>query len=90
MKSRMHRYVSHNQKLAWMAVSAIERGDLVRLGSVLTDAQQIFDDCAIDNCPSQLTSPRLHAVLSNAALRLVCFFVSISSDHVCVFAELFV
>ncbi len=86
----MHRYQSNNQKLAWLAVAAIERGEvnvslqlnpmsysyfdfyqIQRLANAMIDAQQMFDDCAIDNCPSELTSPRLHSVISHPGLRYV-------------------
>jgi hypothetical protein len=67
----MHRYVSNNQKLCWSAVTAIETGNTVALASVMADAQQAFDNCAIENCPTQLTSPRLHAVMAHAPLKYV-------------------
>jgi hypothetical protein len=65
----MHRYVTNNQKLAWSAVTAIEKGDTQRLASTMMDAQLMFDDCAIDNCPSELTSPRLHEIIGSSALK---------------------
>lgn len=35
----MHRYVRDNPKLAWKAVSAIERGDARELGNAMVAAQ---------------------------------------------------
>jgi galactokinase len=71
IQSRMHRYASNNQKLCWAAVTAIELGNPAALGSVMMDAQQAFNQCAIENCREQLMAPRLREVMNNAALRKV-------------------
>jgi mevalonate kinase len=74
-ENRMHRFVNHNQKLCWSAVSAIEKGDARRLGDLMAEAQLVFDDCATINCPSQLTSPKLHSVMSHQGLRAKAFAI---------------
>ena len=71
IQSRMHRYVSNNQKLCWMAAAAVETGNVSSLASVMMDAQQAFNQCAIENCREQLMAPRLREVMSNPALRRV-------------------
>jgi hypothetical protein len=33
-------------------------GSVVGLASVMTDAQTAFDNCALENCPIELSAPR--------------------------------
>ena len=35
-------------------------------------AQILFDRCAMPNCPSQLTSPKLHSILNNDSMKSIC------------------
>ena len=65
----MHRFLELNQKLSWTAISAIETGNVTALASAITDAQGVFDNCAIENCPSELRSPKLHSVMSDSRLK---------------------
>ena len=51
----MHRYAAHNHKHVWSAVTAIESGNAQMLGSVMVDAQQLFDNCAIEVSESSAT-----------------------------------
>jgi UTP-glucose-1-phosphate uridylyltransferase/mevalonate kinase len=46
------------------AVTAIEKGDAATLGKLMTESQAAFDRYCIPACPSQLTSPVLHKLLS--------------------------
>ncbi len=46
------------------AVEALRQGDAERLGSLMVHAQAEFDKYCIPACPSQLTSPHLHALLA--------------------------
>ena len=68
---RMHSYVHDNVARAAQAVEAIAQGDAALLAACMLGAQQSFDMCAVDNCPSQLTAPRLHEVMADAALQAV-------------------
>ncbi|CAM9274498.1 unnamed protein product [Scytosiphon promiscuus] len=68
-QERVHRYVRDNTKLAWDAVSAIERGDAEELGRAMTAAQTSFDECAIPICPSEFSSPLLHKVMSDERVK---------------------
>ena len=70
-KAMMHQYVSNNHHLSWKAVEAIERGDIISLANAMNDAQEMFDKCAIENCPSELRSPKLHTVINHSNLRSV-------------------
>lgn len=64
----MHEYVRSIESIAADAVSAIERGDAPALAEQMTRAQIAFDACCMPNCPSQLASPRLHALMADADL----------------------
>ena len=71
----MHRYCEYNQKICWNAIKAIETGSLNGLASAMIDAQQLFDNSAIEVCPSELTSPKLHQVMAHPPLRAVSMAV---------------
>jgi UTP-glucose-1-phosphate uridylyltransferase/mevalonate kinase len=58
-----------NRRIVEDALSAIERGDAERLGALMTQAQAEFDRRLQPACPSQLTSPVLHKVLSHPAIQ---------------------
>ena len=40
--------------------------------ATMTAAQLLFDRCAMPNCPSQLTSPKLHSILNNECMKAIC------------------
>jgi UTP-glucose-1-phosphate uridylyltransferase/mevalonate kinase len=46
------------------AVEALKAGDARRIGALMREAQAKFDQYCIPACPSQLTAPVLHKVLS--------------------------
>jgi len=51
------------------AYQALRDGDAVRIGALMKKAQAEFDRCAAPACPSELTAPVLHEVLSCAAIQ---------------------
>lgn len=55
--------------LTKQAVSAIEKGDADTLGKLMTESQALFDEYCMPACPSQLTSPVLHTLLSHPPLQ---------------------
>lgn len=69
-KNMMHRYILENHELIWSAVNAIEKGDTMQLAKAMNNAQINFDKCIV-NCPSELTSPKLHQVINDENLRAV-------------------
>ena len=71
----LHQYVASNVDLSAEAVRAISVGDCAALATCMKAAQAEFDRCAIPNCPSELTSPRLHQVMAHAALARVSLAV---------------
>lgn len=58
-----------NQEIISQAIRAIEQGDAPSLGRILEHAQLIFDTKVAPACPEELTSPELHKVLSDPAIR---------------------
>ena len=60
----LHEYVSCSQTLCWRATRAISVGNIAILASAMNDAQIAFDKSAMYICPEQLTSPKLHSVIS--------------------------
>ncbi len=58
---------SANRKLHARARAAIEAGDARELGSLMTEAQALFDSGVAPAC-AELESPRLHEVLAHPAL----------------------
>jgi len=52
-----------NERIVRRAYGAIQAGDAEELGTLMTEAQQIFDRLVAPHSPEQLTSPLLHKVL---------------------------
>jgi len=53
-----------NKEIVEKARQAIVEGDARRVGELMTEAQRLFDRYVAPACPSQLTAPVLHRVLS--------------------------
>ncbi|MFO7625638.1 MAG: hypothetical protein R6V62_00095 [Candidatus Fermentibacteraceae bacterium] len=51
------------------ACKAVLTGDALTLGALMNRAQEVFDELVAPRCPSELSSPGLHAVLGHPALR---------------------
>ena len=63
---RIHEALGHkNQRIGNHVVHAIADGDAARLGSLMTEAQELFDQDVAPLCPDQLGAPRLHFVLAH-------------------------
>jgi UTP-glucose-1-phosphate uridylyltransferase/mevalonate kinase len=58
-----------NKRLVLQAIDALQDSDARRLGSLMTEAQILFDRYATPACPEELTSPVLHQVLGYALLQ---------------------
>ena len=57
-----------NKRIVQAAMVALAAGDMKRVGELMIEAQEAFDKHAMPMCPSQLTAPNLHKVLSHAPL----------------------
>ena len=58
----------YNLEVTERAEAALAAGDAEEVGRIMTDAQAEFDRCAAPMCPSQLTAPQLHALLTHEPL----------------------
>ncbi|MBC7188027.1 MAG: NTP transferase domain-containing protein [Calditrichaeota bacterium] len=58
-----------NKRIVHEAVAALEQGDAEALGRLMRQAQEEFDRHLQPACPSQLTAPVLHKVLSYPAIQ---------------------
>lgn len=59
----------HNLRLVQKAEEALSSGDSVLLGSIFTEAQEIFDKMIAPKCLSELAAPKLHRVLEHAEVK---------------------
>jgi UTP-glucose-1-phosphate uridylyltransferase/mevalonate kinase len=57
-----------NKQINARAQELLQEGDAAGLGALMTEAQAAFDHHLIPACPSQLSAPVLHQVLTHAAL----------------------
>ncbi len=57
-----------NAALVQRARYAVIAGDAATLGTVMREAQQVFDRLVAPACPAELTAPRLHDVLAHPAV----------------------
>lgn len=55
------------------AISCMRDGDVESLGALMTEAQTVFDEYVAPMCPSQLSSPKLHKVLSDEKIKSLTF-----------------
>jgi UTP-glucose-1-phosphate uridylyltransferase/mevalonate kinase len=58
-----------NKEIVHRAVNAIEGANPEALGSIMVEAQDLFDRFASPMCPEELTSPVLHSVVNHAPLK---------------------
>lgn len=65
----MHQYLHDIEGIALRAKDAIIAGQVEDLADAMNAAQHSFDTCAMPNCPSQLTSPRLHELMQDEFIR---------------------
>lgn len=52
-----------NQRITTEAASAIRDGNVWRIGALMSEAQSVFDDMVAPGCPTELKSPKLHAIM---------------------------
>jgi len=58
-----------NKRIVGQAAEALKSSDAERLGSLMNEAQSLFDRYATPACPEQLTSPNLHHTLNYEPLQ---------------------
>ena len=62
-----------NQKFTKEAISLIFSGDAEKLGLLMTEAQELFDEKVRPMCEDQLASPVLHSVLEDENIKKLVF-----------------
>ena len=58
-----------NRDIVRRAIDCMAKGDAEGLGRLMTEAEQLFNEAIAPMCPSELTSPRLHEVLTDPAVK---------------------
>ncbi len=58
-----------NAELLAEAKKAVEMGDAEQVGTLMTEAQRLFDEFMAPACPSELEAPKLHKVLGYAPVQ---------------------
>ena len=58
-----------NKRIVHQAVEALRESDAQRLGSLMIEAQALFDQFAAPACPEELTAPALHRLLDFEPLK---------------------
>lgn len=70
LQKNVQRYLGPiNKRIVHQAVTALEQGDAETLGRLMREAQEEFDRHLQPACPSQLTAPVLHKVLSYPSIQ---------------------
>lgn len=70
-----------NRKVVEQVMEAMRVGDAERIGNLMDESQRIFDEKIVAACPSELTSPLLHEVMSDARVRELALGVKGVGSH---------
>lgn len=54
-----------NREILMKARELLTAGDSANLGQLMSEAQQLFDECVCPACPDELAAPKLHDTLSH-------------------------
>lgn len=74
MEERLHDALGKdNQVITSRAISYISSGDAEKLGALMTEAQDLFDEKVAPMCPEELTSPVLHTILEDAMVKSLTY-----------------
>jgi len=73
--TKFHRYMKDSYEFVGQAVSAINSGRVKDLGKIMNLHQNCFDENCMPLCPDQLTSPKLHRVMTDAELKQYTFAI---------------
>ena len=70
MEEREHQALGElNQEIVDRAIKYMAEGKVEELGALMTEAEALFDSHVAPMCPEELTSPKLHAVLSDPKIQ---------------------
>lgn len=62
-----------NQDIINRAIECMREGRVKDLGELMSEAQDVFDKMIAPMCPSQLKSPKLHAVLADENIKALTY-----------------
>lgn len=62
-----------NQIITSRAISYISKGEVEKLGKLMTEAQEVFDRKIMPMCPDELEAPVLHSVLNDERVKELTF-----------------
>lgn len=62
-----------NREITKRAMTYINEGDGEKLGALMVEAQQLFDEKVAPLCPEELTAPVLHATLNDAKVKALTY-----------------
>ena len=70
MEEREHQALGElTQEIVDRAIKYMAEGKVEELGALMTEAEALFDSHVAPMCPEELTSPKLHAVLSDPKIQ---------------------
>lgn len=72
-KNVIHYLGAINSDIVVAAEALLAKGDAAGLGALMTRAQELFDHHLAPACPSELTAPKLHAVLADATVHSLSY-----------------
>jgi mevalonate kinase len=58
-----------NEEMVAQAKDTLAKGDAKEVGHLMTESQRLFDEFVAPACPSELTAPKLHQVLSYSKIQ---------------------
>lgn len=74
MEERLHEALGKdNRIITSRAVSYLSSGDAPRLGALMTEAQELFDEKVAPMCPEELTAPVLHSILNDPVVQSLTY-----------------
>lgn len=62
-----------NQEITRRAIGYISSGDAQKLGQLMIEAQELFDQKLMPMCPEELTAPVLHSVLQDENIKALTY-----------------
>ncbi|MCM1126514.1 MAG: sugar phosphate nucleotidyltransferase [Lachnospiraceae bacterium] len=74
MEERLHEALGKdNRIITSRAVSYLSSGDASKLGALMTEAQELFDEKVAPMCPEELTAPVLHSILNDPVVKSLTY-----------------
>ena len=70
-----------NRRIVSEVIDAMKRGDAERIGKLMDESQQIFDEKIAGACPSEFASPILHKVMDDPQVRALSLGVKGVGSH---------